>query len=60
MEKLKERLKEYIENINELGSDAQKEDNYDVLRTDLECIVTWCSMATVVINRIKSLEKRSE
>lgn len=53
---MKERLKEYIENINQLGADARYEENYDILRTELESIITWSNMAIVVLNRLKREE----
>lgn len=52
MEALKQRLNEYIENINQLGADSVVEDNYDILRTKLESIITWCNMAIVLLNRL--------
>lgn len=53
---MKERLKEYIENINQLGADARYEENYDKIRTELESIITWSNMAIVLINRLKREE----
>lgn len=50
---MEERLREYIENINQLGADARYEDNYDKIRIKLESISTWCNMAIVVLNRLK-------
>lgn len=50
---MEQRLKEYIENINQLGADARDEENYDIIRTELESILTWCNMAIVVLNRLK-------
>lgn len=50
---MKERLKQYIENINQLGADARYEDNYEVLRTKITSIITWCNMAIVLINRLE-------
>jgi len=52
MEALKQRLNEYIENINQLGADARYNDNYDNLRVKLESIITWCNMAIVLLNRL--------
>ena len=49
---MEERLKQYIEKVNQLGADAKHEDNYDVLRTKLESIITWCNMAIVLVNRL--------
>lgn len=50
---MKERLKEYIENINQLGADARYEEDYDRLRIKLESIKTWCNMAIVLLNRLE-------
>ena len=50
---MNEKLKQYIENINQLGADARYEDNYEKLRVKLESIKTWCNMATVLINRLE-------
>ena len=50
---MKERLKEYIENINQLGADARYEENYDRLRIKLESIKTWCNMAIVLLHRLE-------
>lgn len=52
MEALKQRLNEYIENINQLGADARYNDNYNNLRVKLEGIITWCNMAIVLLNRL--------
>lgn len=52
---MKERLEQYIENIEQLGADARFEnnrDNYDKLRVKLESIITWCNMAIVLLNRL--------
>lgn len=52
---MKERLEQYIENIEQLGADARFENNrnnYDMLRTKLESIITWCNMAIVLLNRL--------
>ena len=52
---MKERLEQYIENIEQLGADARFENNrnnYDMLRTKLESIITWCNMAIVLVNRL--------
>lgn len=49
---MEERLREYIENINQLGADARYEDNYDKIRIKLESIITWCNMAIVLVNRL--------
>lgn len=52
---MKERLEQYIKNIEQLGADARFEnnrDNYDILRTKLESIITWCNMAIVLLNRL--------
>ena len=54
-----EKIKQYIENINQLGEDARYEDNYDKLRIKIESIITWCNMVIVVLNRIES-EKNNE
>lgn len=51
---MKEKIKQYIENINQLGVDARYEDNYDKLRIKIESIITWCNMVIVVLNRIES------
>ena len=58
MEKLKQSLKQYIENINQLGADARYEDNYEVLRVKLESIITWCNMAIVLLNRLERKENK--
>jgi len=50
---MNEKLKQYIENINQLGADARYEDDYDRLRIKLESIKTWCNTAIVLINRLK-------
>lgn len=50
---MKERLKQYIENINQLGADARYEDNYDRLRIKLESIKTWCNATIVLLNRLE-------
>lgn len=55
---MEERLKQYIENINQLGADARYEDNYDRLRTKLESIITWCNMSFVIINRLERKEDK--
>ena len=52
MEALKQRLNEYIENINQLGADARYNDDYNNLRVKLESIITWCNMAIVLLNRL--------
>lgn len=49
---MEERLRQYIENINQLGADIRYEDNYDKIRTRLESIITWCNMAIVLVNRL--------
>ena len=58
---MKERLKEYINNIEQLGADARFEynrDRYDLLRTKLTSIITWCNMAIVSLNRLdKGVDK---
>ena len=58
MEKLKVSLKQYIENINQLGADARYEDNYEVLRVKLESIIAWCNMAIVLLNRLERKENK--
>lgn len=53
---MKERLEQYIENINQLGADARYEsnnNNYDELRTKLESIINWCNVAIVLVNRLE-------
>ena len=50
---MEQRLRDYIENINQLGADARYEENYDIIRTELESILTWTNMAIVVLNRLK-------
>lgn len=58
---MKERLKEYINNIEQLGADARFEynrDRFDLLRTKLNSIITWCNMAMVLLNRLeKGIDK---
>ena len=52
---MEKRLKEYIENIEQLGADARFENNrnnYDKLRIKLESIIIWCNMAIVLLNRL--------
>ena len=56
MEKLKDALKQYIENINQLGADARYEDNYDRLRVKFESIIAWCNMGIVLLNRLERKE----
>ena len=58
MEKLKQSLKQYIENINQLGADARYEDDYGVLRVKLESIIAWCNMAIVLLNRLERKENK--
>lgn len=56
---MKEKLEQYIENIEQLGADARYEndyDNYDKLRVKLESIITWCNMAIVLVNRLQREE----
>ena len=55
---MEERLKQYIENINQLGADARYENNYDRLRTELDSIITWCNMAIVLLNRLNKGGKK--
>ena len=53
---MKERLKQYIENIEQLGADARYYNNandYDRLRIELESIITWCNMTIVLLNRLE-------
>lgn len=53
---MKIRLKEYIDNIEQLGADVRFEynrDRFDLLRTKLTSIITWCNMAIVLINRLE-------
>lgn len=53
---MKERLEQYIENINQLGADARYENNnnnYNNLRTKLESIISWCNVAIVIVNRLE-------
>lgn len=58
---MKIRLKEYIDNIEQLGADARFEynrDRFDLLRTKLTSIITWCNMAIVLLNRLeKGIDK---
>ena len=53
---MKERLKQYIENIEQLSADARYYNNandYDRLRIELESIKTWCNTAIVLLNRLE-------
>lgn len=54
---MKERLKQYIENIKQLSIEAHDEDNYNIVRAELENIITWSNMAIVLVNRLKREEE---
>lgn len=55
---MKEKLEQYIENINQLGADMRYVEDYDVLRRKLDSIITWCNMANVLVNRLESEERK--
>ena len=53
---MKDKLKQYISNIEQLGADARYEynnDNYNNIKKKLESIVNWCNVAIVLINRLE-------
>lgn len=55
-----EKLKDYIENIEQLGADARYEnnnENYELLRTKLESIKYWSEKAIKVIDKNEELKQ---
>jgi hypothetical protein len=59
LEDRKKRLKEYIENIEQLGADARFQDdyeNYDILKTQFDSIEWWARKANRELIKIQILE----
>lgn len=59
LEDRKKRLKEYIENIEQLGADARFHDdyeNYDNLKTQFDSIEWWARKANRELIKIQILE----
>lgn len=59
LEDRKKRLKEYIENIEQLGADARYHydyENYDKLKTQFDSITWWSKKANKELIKIQVLE----
>ena len=59
LEDRKKRLKEYIENIEQLGADARYHydyENYDKLKTQFDSIEWWSKKANKELIKIQVLE----
>ena len=53
---MKDKIKEYIENIEQLGADARYEfdyENYNKLRVTLESIEWWSKKAQKILDKVE-------
>ena len=57
---MKDKIKEYIENIEQLGADARYEfdyENYNKLRVKLESIEWWAKKGQKILDKIEKENK---